>query len=78
MSTNIADQVEEFKYLVGVVDHDKDDDIETVEKEVVNHLKVGGLGYHLPDTGLHVGHHQHAGDRHHHSVLPIHNADNIE
>ena len=54
---------------VGVVDHDQDDDVEAVQEEVVDHLEVGGLGDHLTNTGLDVGHHQHAGDGHHDAVL---------
>ena len=61
-----------FQYMsrhVGVVDHDQDDDVEAVQEEVVDHLEVGGLGDHLTDTGLDVGHHQHASDGHHDAVL---------
>ena len=49
--------------------HDQDDNVETVQEEVVDHFEVWCLGNHVPHTGLDIGHHQHAGDGYHDAVL---------
>ena len=43
----------------GMDNHDDNDDVERVEKPVVNHFVVSGLGNHFDNGALHCGYHHH-------------------